>query len=113
MSPMGCLEVGPAPNNAENWDLSEDERSQLDQARSDLTKLLQEEELKFYQRAKVTDVLLGDNNTSDFQMVANGKHRKTRIFSLDHEDGKIGGLTLRTISHVSTRTCLDHHKIIP
>jgi hypothetical protein len=55
---------------------------------SDMTKLLREEELKFYQRAKVTDVLLGDNNTRYFQMVANGKHRKKRIFSLDHEDGK-------------------------
>jgi hypothetical protein len=73
---------------AENRDLSEDERSQLDQARSDLIKVLREEELKFYQRAKFTDVLHGDNNTRYFQMFANGKHRKKRIFSLDHEDGK-------------------------
>jgi hypothetical protein len=39
----------------------------------------------------VTDVLLGDNNTKYFQMIANGKHRKKRIFSLDHENGKIEG----------------------
>ena len=39
----------------------------------------------------MTDVLLGDNNTRYFQMVANGKHRKKRIFSLEHEGGKIEG----------------------
>ena len=49
----------------------------------DLIKLLREE-LRFYQRAKTTDVLLGDNNTSYFQIIANGKHRKKRIFSLEH-----------------------------
>jgi hypothetical protein len=56
-----------------------------------LAKLLSEEEIKYYQRAKVTDVLLGDNNTKYFQMMTNGKHMKKRIFSLDHENGKIEG----------------------
>jgi hypothetical protein len=31
----------------------------LENARDDLTKLLREEELRFYQQAKVNDVLLG------------------------------------------------------
>jgi len=39
--------------------LTDDERTQLEVARDGLIKLLREEELKFYQRAKVTDVLLG------------------------------------------------------
>jgi hypothetical protein len=39
----------------------------------------------------VTDVLLGDNNTRYFQMVRNGKYRKKRIFSLEHDNGKIEG----------------------
>jgi hypothetical protein len=39
----------------------------------------------------VTDILLGDNNTRYFKTIANGKHRKKRIFSLDHENGKIKG----------------------
>ena len=39
----------------------------------------------------MTDVLLGDNNTRYFQMVANGKHCKKRIFSLEHEGRKIEG----------------------
>ena len=64
---------------------------QLEKAWDDLIKLLREEELKFYQRAKATDVLLGDNNTKYFQMIANGKHRKKCIFSLEHEGNKIEG----------------------
>ena len=72
---------------AETRTLSDGERETLESARDDLIKLLREEELKFYQRAKATNVLLGDNNTRYFQMVANGKHRKKRIFSLEHEGG--------------------------
>ena len=65
---------------AETRLLTDGEREQLEKARDDLIKLLREEELKFYQRAKATDVLLGDNNTKYFQMIANGKHRKKHIF---------------------------------
>ena len=60
--------------------LTDGKIEQLEKARDDLIKLLREEELKFYQRAKATDVLLGDNNTKYFQMIANGKHRKKCIF---------------------------------
>lgn len=47
--------------------------------------LLREDEIKWYQRAKIRDVLEGDANTKYFQLVANGKHRKTRIFQLEQE----------------------------
>jgi len=67
---------------AEVRDLTEPEQENLAQSRDQLTKLLREEEIKYYQRAKVKDVLLGDNNTRYFQMVVNGKHRKKRIFPL-------------------------------
>ena len=50
-----------------------------------LAELLREEELKWYQRAKVKNLLEGDANTKFFHLIANGKHRKTRIFQL--EDG--------------------------
>ena len=73
---------------AEIRTLTDEERNQLESARDDLIKLLQEEELKYYQFAKVTDGLLGDNNTRYFQMVANGKHRKKHIFSLEHVRGR-------------------------
>ena len=65
---------------AESRNLTALERNELSQARDELAKLLREEEIKYYQRAKVTDVLLGDNNTKYFRMIANGKHRK-REFS--------------------------------
>jgi hypothetical protein len=52
---------------------------------------LREEEIKWYQRAKVKDLLEGDSNTKYFQLIANGKHRKTRIFQLQHEDKIVEG----------------------
>ena len=51
---------------AEIRTLTDEERNQLEFARDDLIKLLRDEELKYYQRAKVTDVLLGDNYTRYF-----------------------------------------------
>jgi hypothetical protein len=45
-----------------------------------LAQLLREEEEKWYQRAKTQHILQGDMNTKYFQLLANGKHRKTRIF---------------------------------
>ena len=72
----------------ETNNLSQGKRDQLENARDDLIKLLREEELRFYQRVKATDVLMGDNNTRYFQMIANGKHPKKRIFSLEHDGGK-------------------------
>jgi predicted secreted Zn-dependent protease len=56
-----------------------------------LTQLLREEELKWFQRAKTTKILKGDNNTKYFQMVANGKKRKTRISRLEQEEGVVEG----------------------
>jgi hypothetical protein len=56
-----------------------------------LAHLLREDEIKWYQRVKVKDLLKGDSNTKYFQLVANGKHRKTRIFQLQHEDTIIKG----------------------
>jgi len=52
-----------------------------------VTELLREEELKWYQRSKVRNLLEGDANMKYFQLVVNGKHRKTRIFKLEQEDG--------------------------
>lgn len=56
--------------------LSDQERNLLDQSRDNLARLLREEEIRWYQRSKVSDVLLGDNNTKYFNLIANGKHRK-------------------------------------
>jgi hypothetical protein len=67
-----------------DWDLKQSIHERLNQ-------LLREEELKWFQRTKATNILEGDNNTRYFQMVANGKRRKTRIFRLEQEEGVIEG----------------------
>jgi len=56
---------------------------------AELTKLLREVELYWLQRAKATRLLQGYDNTKYFQHVANGRHRKTRIFQLEQEEGVI------------------------
>jgi len=71
--------------------LTDGERELLENARDGLIKLLRDEELKFYKWAKATDVVLGDNNTRYFQMVASGKNHKKCIFSLHHDGAKIEG----------------------
>jgi hypothetical protein len=43
--------------------------------------MLREEEIKWYQRAKVKELFEGDSNTKYFQLIANGNHRQSRIFS--------------------------------
>ena len=50
-----------------------------------IAQLLREEEIKWYQRAKTKELLEGGSNTKYFQLIANGKHRKTRIFQI--QDG--------------------------
>ena len=56
-----------------------------------LKELLREEELKWALRAKVQRVVQGDANTQFFHMIANGKHRKKRIFQLEQDEGTILG----------------------
>jgi hypothetical protein len=45
-----------------------------------LSQMLREEELKWYQRSKAKHLLEGDVNTKYFQLLANGRYRKTQIF---------------------------------
>jgi hypothetical protein len=53
--------------------------------------MLREEELKWYQRAKAKNLLQGDANTQYFHLLANGRHRKTRIFKLQDGNNVIEG----------------------
>jgi len=52
---------------------------------------LREEELKWYERAKVKTFLEGDDNTRFFYLVANGKHRKQHIYKLENDQGVVIG----------------------
>ena len=56
-----------------------------------IAQLLREEEIKWYQRAKTKDLLEGESNTKYFQFIANGKHRKTRIFQIQDGNQVISG----------------------
>jgi hypothetical protein len=42
--------------------------------------MLREEELKWYQRSKAKHLVEGYSNTMYFHILANGGHRKSRIF---------------------------------
>jgi hypothetical protein len=53
--------------------------------------MLREEEIKWYQHAKVKELLEGDSNTKYFHLITNGKHRKIRIFQLQHDETTIEG----------------------
>ena len=70
---------------AEHTLLNDSERDLKQVLNERLAELLREEELKWYQRAKVKHLLEGDANTKYYHLLANGRHRKTRIFWL--EDG--------------------------
>jgi hypothetical protein len=75
----------------ENIPLQPDEINVKQYLNNRLAQLLCEEEIKWYQRAKVKELLERDSNTMYFQLVANGKYKKTRIFQLQHEDTVIEG----------------------
>ena len=65
---------------AEHTLLNDSERDLKHVLNERLAELLREEELKWYQRAKVKHLLEGDANTKYYHLLANGRHRKTRIF---------------------------------
>jgi len=66
-----------------------------------LVNLLREEELKWYERAKVKTLLEGDANTRFFHLVANGEHRKQHIYKLENDQSVvIGDKHLK--SHITT-----------
>jgi hypothetical protein len=76
---------------AESQPLNEFERSSLRKANDDISKLRREEESKWAQRAKVKHIQEGGNNTKYFHLIANGKHRKKKIFQLEQDEGTIVG----------------------
>jgi hypothetical protein len=76
---------------AESDLLSVNEREDLKKANESLNKLRRDEESKWAQRAKVKHIQEWGNNTKYFHLIANGKHRKKKIFQLEQEEGTIVG----------------------
>jgi hypothetical protein len=58
---------------------------------SRLSRLLREEEIKWFQWSKAKHFLKGDMNTKYFHLLVNGRHRKTRIFQLQDGSNVING----------------------
>jgi hypothetical protein len=65
---------------AENSLLDESELNLKHVLNERLVEILRDEELKWYQRAKVKHLLEDDANTKYYHLLANGRHQKTRIF---------------------------------
>jgi mannosylglycoprotein endo-beta-mannosidase len=76
---------------AETEQLSDQEVNLKQYLKERLVSLPREEELKWYERAKIKTLLEGDANTRFFHLVANGKHRKQRIFKLEDDQGVVVG----------------------
>jgi hypothetical protein len=62
--------------SAEDRILTEAKRNQLEQARYLLSSLLRDEEIGFYQRANVKNIILGDNNCNTMLLPHNGYYQK-------------------------------------
>jgi hypothetical protein len=71
--------------------LSTQERDLKQCFHSRLSQLLREEEIKWYQRSKAKNLLEGDSNTKYFQLLANGRHKKSHIFQLQDGSQNISG----------------------
>jgi hypothetical protein len=76
---------------AETIPLSTCEKKALRNANEQLNKLRRDEETKWAHRSKLKHVQEGGNNTKYFHLIANGKHRKKKYFSLNQEEGTIVG----------------------
>jgi hypothetical protein len=76
---------------AETVPLSESERTCKKEANERLLSLRRDEESKWAQRAKVKYIQEGGDNTKYFHLIANGKHRKKKIFQLEQDEGTIIG----------------------
>jgi hypothetical protein len=60
----------------------------------------------------VKNVLLGDNNTQYFQLIANGKHRRKHIFSLVWEVGEIEGqLDRKTLKSILPSFIVRYYQV--
>jgi hypothetical protein len=71
--------------------LSSDEIELKSQLNAQITSILWEEELKWYQRSKDQFILEGDSNTRYFHAIANGRHKRKHIQSLVQDEGLIEG----------------------
>jgi exonuclease III len=85
------LLIDTLDKKAESIPLNGYERGQLKDANMTLAKLRRDEESKWAQRAKVKHIQEGGDNTKYFHLIANGKHRRKKIFQLEQDEETIVG----------------------
>jgi hypothetical protein len=85
------LLIDTLDKKAESIPLTDYERGQLKDANMTLAKLRRDEESKWAQRAKVKHIQEGGDNTKYFHLIANGKHRRKKIFQLEQDEETIVG----------------------
>jgi hypothetical protein len=76
---------------AESVLLSKSERKEKKEVDERLVSLRRSEESKWAQCVKVKYIQEGGDNTKYFHLIANGKHRKKKIFQLEQDKGTIIG----------------------
>jgi hypothetical protein len=76
---------------AEITPLDDAERKIMRDAQDELANLRRQEESKWAQRAKVKFIQEGGHNTKFFHLIANGKHRRKKIFNLNKKKEQIIG----------------------
>ena len=94
---------------AETCPRSAAERATLREANNRIATLRRDEESKWAQRAKVKYIQEGGSNTKYFHLIANGKHRKKKIFQFEQDEGTIVGdehLKVYIFRNI-TKNCLE------
>jgi hypothetical protein len=74
-----------------NGNLSSEQIGVRNSLKCELMKILDEEEVYWYKRSHEKWLLKGDNNTTFFHMVANGKKRKQSIYFMKDGEDNITG----------------------
>jgi hypothetical protein len=83
-----CFIIDTRDRKAESGRLSNAELDSLRRANEELAILRRDEESKWAQRAKVKHIQEGSDNTKYFHLLANGKHRRKKKFSLSKKRGR-------------------------
>ena len=69
--------------------LTIDDREEQKELRSQLHRLLKQDELKWLQRYKDNEIRDGDNNSNYYHAKVNGRRRNNMITSLEEKEGVI------------------------
>ena len=84
-------ELDDLDKRAEFMGLNAVDRSEQKELRAQLNRVMIQEEMKWLQRYKDSEIKDGDRNTRYYHAKVNGRRRKNRIVSLEQEEGIVEG----------------------